>query len=134
MRMIKDLRYHLLAAGILLISPSLTVQPTPATGSLTVIVKNIRNSKGQIGLSLYQSSDGFPNHPEKALVSVFIKANADSAKYTFSDVKPGIYAAAAFHDENGDKKVNSNLLGIPLSLLIKKNFANQIVYRNIAMK
>ena len=113
MRIINNLRYHLLATSILLSTLSFTFQPSVRTGNLIVIVKNIRNTKGQIGLSLYQSGDGFPNHPEKALVSVFIKAKADSATYSFSNIKPGIYAAAAFHDENSDKKVNSNFLGIP---------------------
>ncbi len=113
MRNIQNLPYHLLATSILLITLSFTEQPSPGTGNLTIIVQHLRNSKGQIGLSLYQSSDGFPNHPEKALATVFIKAHADSVEYTFSNIKPGTYAAAAFHDENGDKKVNATLLGIP---------------------
>ena len=99
--------------GMLCGASSFTNQPAAQTGNLTVIVKNIRNNKGQIGLSLYQSGDGFPNHPEKALISTFVKVTSGSAEYTFSNIKPGTYAAAVFHDENSDKKVNSNFFGIP---------------------
>ena len=113
MKIIINLRHLLLGTRILLITLSFTNQPSAGTGNLTVIVKNIRNSKGQIGFSLYQSGDGFPNHPEKALIFVFIKVNPNLTEYTFKDIKAGTYAAAAFHDENSDKKVNSNFLGIP---------------------
>lgn len=113
MKVITNLRYHLLTIGTFLMTVSFTNQPSAGTGNLTIIVKNIRNGQGQIGLSLYQSGDGFPNHPEKALVSAFIKASVNSVEYTFSNITLGTYAAAAFHDENSDKKVNSNLIGIP---------------------
>ena len=58
MKIIKKLGYPLLATNLLLIIVSFTDQPSAGTGSLTVIVKNIRDNKGQIGISLYQSGDG----------------------------------------------------------------------------
>ncbi len=32
---------------------------------------------------------------------------------TIDDVPPGLYAAQAFHDENGDGLLNRNILGLP---------------------
>src|SRR5581483_12351337 len=74
-------------------------------GALTVVVNNIRNNNGQIGFCLFQESDGFPNHPEKALLSVFVKVTGNSAQYTFSNIQFGTYAVCVFHDENSDTKI-----------------------------
>lgn len=104
---------YLLVASTLISSPFVTNQPSPATGDLTVIVKNIRNNKGQIGLSLFRTADGFPNHREKSVISVFIPAKIGSTEYTFKNIQADTYATAVFHDENSDGKINSNFIGIP---------------------
>ena len=92
---------------------SLTSLSYNTNGNLTVLVKNIRNEKGQIGFCLYNSSSGFPKHPEKAKQCIFIKAEANSAVCTFTDIPLGNYAVCVFHDENNDHKINSNFIGIP---------------------
>ncbi len=92
---------------------SFTGQPTVKKGNLKVTVNKMRNSAGQIGFSLYNSDKGFPSDPENAITNVFIKNNGTSVEYTFSDIPMGTYAVAVFHDENSDKKLNTNWLGIP---------------------
>lgn len=111
---------HIILVGVIigLTSPFILTrspmrQPSKTTGNLHVIVKNIRNSTGQIGFCLFTSGDGFPNHPEKALTAIFIKVSRDSTEYTFKDIPMRSYAISVFHDENSDKKVNSNFIGIP---------------------
>lgn len=81
-------------------------------GNLKVIVSNIRNSKGQIGFCLYNSNENFL-HPEKAMLSSFVKVNGSTAEYTFINVEMGTYAISVFHDEDNDKQINSNFLGMP---------------------
>jgi uncharacterized protein (DUF2141 family) len=83
------------------------------TGNLTVVVINMRNSEGQIGFFLYKNSEGFPNHFDKSIVSSYVKTNAASTEYTFLHVPLGTYAVCVFHDENKDKKINSNFIGMP---------------------
>ena len=82
-------------------------------GNLKVVVNGIRNSNGQIGFCLFKTADGFPNHPEKATSTTYVKASGNSAVYTFTNIDLGVYAVSVFHDENSDKTVNSNFLGIP---------------------
>lgn len=84
-----------------------------ANGNLTVFVKNIRNTKGQIGFCLFKTGSGFPKHPEKAIQCAFVRINMSSAEHTFTNVPFGTYAVCAFHDENNDKKINANFFGIP---------------------
>ena len=62
------------------------------------------------GASLDQS---IKQLPARHIISVKAFSAYASTEYTFTNLKPGTYAAAAFHDENSDKKINSNLLGIP---------------------
>jgi uncharacterized protein (DUF2141 family) len=99
--------------AIIIFSFSLSNSISGGNGNLKVVVSHIRNNTGQIGFCLFNSSKGFPNHPDKALVSIFIKAIANSTNYTFSNVSTGSYAICVFHDENSDRKVNTNIIGIP---------------------
>ena len=82
-------------------------------GSLRVSVENIRNNKGQIGFCLFNSSVGFPQKTEKAVQRAFVRIDGNSVEYTFTNVSPGTYAVCIFHDENSDKKINTNFIGIP---------------------
>jgi uncharacterized protein (DUF2141 family) len=83
------------------------------TGNLKVVVINMRNGQGQVGFFLYKSSDGFPNHFNKSIMSAYVKTNAASTEYTFLNVPMGTYAVCVFHDENNDKTINSNFIGMP---------------------
>ena len=98
----------------LLWTSTLPVSRSDKTGrSLTVLVTNIRNNKGQIGFCLFNAGAGFPDHPEKAMQRTFVPVTGNTAQYTFGDIPPGTYAVSVFHDENGDKKINRNFIGIP---------------------
>ncbi|HTA27993.1 MAG TPA: DUF2141 domain-containing protein [Bacteroidia bacterium] len=108
-----NLLKYILVLFFLIPAYSFTSQPTVKKGNLKVIVNKMRNSAGQIGFSLYNSDKGFPNHPENAISNVFVKNNGTSVEYTFTNIVMGTYAIAVFHDENSDKKINTNWLGIP---------------------
>lgn len=113
MQKAKNLRNYVLILFVLITNLSFKSQLYVANGNLTVFVKNIRNDKGQIGFCLFNKSLGFPNHTEKAMLCAFIKVKGNSAEYTFTNIPFGTYAVCVFHDENADKKINSNIIGIP---------------------
>ena len=81
-------------------------------GNLKVIVNKMSSDKGQIGFCLFNSSEGFP-HPEKAIQCVFVKTNINSTEYTFTNIEMGTYAVSVFHDENNNKKLDTNWIGLP---------------------
>ena len=97
----------------LLISFSLKSQTLVKKGNLKVIVTNIKSITGQIGFCLFKTSTDFPNHPEKAILAAFVKTSGNSVEYTFTNIEMGTYAVSAFHDEDSDRKINSNFIGIP---------------------
>jgi len=113
MRKTNYLLNYMIFMLLLMSNFTLKGQANIANEKLIVSVKNIRSSKGQIGFCLFKTSLGFPKHPEKAIQRAFVKMDGNSAEYTFTNVPFGTYAVCVFHDENDDKKINTNFIGIP---------------------
>ncbi len=78
--------------------------------NITVKIENLNSNIGQIYISLYNTETSFLNKGFK-LTTSSIKNN--SCTIIFKDVPKGIYAISFFHDENENKKMDSNFLGIP---------------------
>jgi uncharacterized protein (DUF2141 family) len=94
--------------------PSITAQTKDMT-TLTVRVTGARNTKGKIGVTLFQDAQGFPDDASKAIrqQSVEIDPNTMSAQATFKDLPQGTIAVSVLHDENGNGKMDKNLVGVP---------------------
>lgn len=84
-----------------------------SNSNLTVTVEGVKNPRGQVCLSVFSSSQGFPNNSAGALQAQCVKATQTPLQVTFQNLKPGSYAVAVFYDANGDGTLNSNFLGIP---------------------
>lgn len=80
---------------------------------LSVTVTGLRNNKGYVLVSLFSSSAGFPDKPEKAVRRAKITISNKTSVCSFSGLPAGTYAVAILHDENGDQKMNTNFFGIP---------------------
>ena len=105
---------------------ALVVLPLPAgADELRVTVEGIRSAQGTVLIGLYdgpesfekaiEASDkeGFLIDPER-FGAVALRANAAmKSAVVFSNLGPGRYAAVAFHDENGNGRLDRNFLGVP---------------------
>ena len=80
--------------------------------SVDVIVTNIKSSQGEIGCGLHDSSGSFPMGSD-SVAQVWINANSGSVRCQFNNLPPGRYAVAVSHDLNGNRKTDTNFLGIP---------------------
>lgn len=88
--------------------------PTFAEGENSLAAEiTLRNDQGEVFCSLFKSENGFPMEEEKAVIHFSVKAVEKTARCEFPDVKPGEYAIAVFHDENGDGKLDRSGIGIP---------------------
>jgi len=77
-----------------------------AQHSLTVDIDKLSNNKGVVSIVVFDA------HKKQADgTSVKIKNNKCSV--TFKNLKSGDYAVQYFHDENLNKKVDKNRIGIP---------------------
>jgi uncharacterized protein (DUF2141 family) len=83
-------------------------------GNLNIQINALRNNKGQICANLYNSSKGFPQNKAKVFQSKCVKIGESATLVKFENLAAGSYAVAVIHDENGDREMNNDDLGIPV--------------------
>jgi uncharacterized protein (DUF2141 family) len=88
--------------------------PSPeAKESIKVRVTKVSTKKGEVMLALFSSSKGFPYETSYAIQKQKGNAVNGIIELSFTDIPPGTYAIALFHDTNSDGKLNTNFMGIP---------------------
>jgi uncharacterized protein (DUF2141 family) len=106
------------AAAVCLLLPALSAAPATtraapdAPAVLRVEVTDLRRHKGQLIFGLFASPDGFPTDDRKAVAWQTRPADADTVVFT-AEVPPGRYGASVLHDENGNARMDRNVVGIP---------------------
>jgi uncharacterized protein (DUF2141 family) len=105
--------------------PASQAPPEGARGTATLVVEveGLKDDRGKVHASLYASEDGYPTRPEKALRQADVAISGGRAVAIFEGLAPGGYAVAAYHDENGDGKLDTGFLGIPTEGLGASNDA-----------
>ncbi|BAZ06834.1 DUF2141 domain-containing protein [Calothrix sp. NIES-3974] len=83
------------------------------TSTLTVEIDNLRNYLGKVYVSLFADGKGFPHNAKNAVQVKIVEITDIPLIIKFDRLQPGDYAIALIHDENGDGKLNCNILGIP---------------------
>lgn len=89
------------------------ISAVSAQNSLTVNISNITTKKGQIEIGLFNKEKNFLKNGAQFLKRK-INVKGNKLNYTFENLPKGNYAIAVFHDENGNNKCDTNLIGIPL--------------------
>jgi uncharacterized protein (DUF2141 family) len=79
--------------------------------TITVRVNGLRNDKGLVFVALFDSERTFD--AKKALMGGQTRPSNGSAVVVLENVVPGRYAVSFIHDENENKKLDTNFLGIP---------------------
>lgn len=82
-------------------------------GDLTIIISGLKNNKGDVKIGLYNSEESWIGNTEKYRGNT-ININNKRAEWVIKSIPYGEYAIKFFHDENGDDKINGNLIGIPI--------------------
>lgn len=84
-----------------------------ASRTVQLSIENIRNTKGELRILVFYSSDGFPDDPGRAVFSA-TKPPTNNVTLEVPELQMGhSYAFSVLHDENGDGRLNTNFLGIP---------------------
>ena len=78
--------------------------------TLTVNISGLKSSKGTLIVGLYNQKDTFL---KKQFQSKFINITHKQAVVIFREIPKGTYAVSFIHDENDNKKMDTNLFGIP---------------------
>ena len=79
---------------------------------LVVNVSGVTEPAGQIGCALFASPAGFPTD-NSAARQIWLPADPKGITCSFQGLVAGTYAVSIGHDQNGNGKVDTNLLGMP---------------------
>ena len=98
--------------AILLVS-FLTLLSTKETSTIKVKITGFKSIKGKCLVSLHNLAASFPAKPDKAMQSKNVVITDDGTTVVFENLPNGTYAIAVVHDENDNKKMDTNFFGIP---------------------
>lgn len=89
----------------------------PGFGTIRARVSGLRNTQGSIACLLFESPEGWPGDVRKALskAQATIRGTGQTAggECMFRDVPFGTYAVATIHDEDENRKMKQNFMGVP---------------------
>ena len=105
-------KYFLLVVTFFLAGSSLVAGEKQGTGDILVIVKGLRNNKGDVKIGLFDSKQSYDGKEEK-FKGAILGINNKTAKWRLSGIPFGEYAIKAFHDEDGDDRIDTNFFGMP---------------------
>ncbi len=89
--------------------------------ALNISITGQNSNKGSIALVVFSSADGFPKKSENAVFRSFVKVQDFPLSVK---LKNGTYAISIFHDENNNKKLDTNFIGIPKEAF---GFSNDVI-------
>ncbi len=79
---------------------------------LSVRFKGLQSPRGAVMVALFDNEADYAKVAAPLRVAKIDAAGGD-VRVTFADLKPGAYAIKAFHDLNGDGKLDVGLFGAP---------------------
>lgn len=112
-----DRRARPAGTGLALLAASLPLAlltpPAAADGSLQVHVEvsSFRHAKGTLNCRLFTEASSFPDG--NGARTVRVPVDGAQASCAFANLAPGTYAVAVVHDENGNGRLDKNLIGVP---------------------
>lgn len=94
----------------------LTALSLPASAepiNVTVVIKDIDSNTGGVVVSAYNDPEKWFSDDVAARERVELNDSASIEVSIELSLEPGEYAFTAYHDENDNKKLDSNFIGIP---------------------
>ena len=85
------------------------------THKLSIHISGISKIKGSLFIAVFRATDVFPVFG-KQFKGIVKEVEGKSQNYTFDDLPEGEYALAIYQDENRNKILDKNLLGIPTEI------------------
>ena len=82
--------------------------------SITIDVSGIKERKGKLQVALFNSAEGFPDKAKPFRAEALNITEDNPLQVVFKDLPAGDYSVAAYHDKNGNGKLDKNLVGIPV--------------------
>jgi uncharacterized protein (DUF2141 family) len=82
--------------------------------TITINFQNIDVKKGgYLYISLFNSEKGYP-YLDKVFKTMYVPVSKQEMSVTFENIQPGTYAINVFHDENSNKRMDTNFIRMPV--------------------
>lgn len=104
--------HALLGAGALAASVAALPASPASAAEVVVRVAGIAASAGEVGCALFGPGPGFPMDIGAAR-QLWLKADTGGVTCRFADVPEGTWAVSVSHDLNGNRRADTNLVGMP---------------------
>ena len=91
--------------------PLLLAAPSLQAAELTIEITGIPTVKGAVLVALYDDPGAYDANQRG--MSAMVKVTGETETVVFKDLAEGDYAVKLFHDENGNYKLDTNMLGLP---------------------
>lgn len=91
---------------------ALNVSTVSFAESIKINIKNLKNNMGSLAIAVYDSKENFLKE-DKATQKQYISLKNFNNEVLFKDLAAGNFAVAIYHDENENKKLDSNMFHIP---------------------
>ena len=85
------------------------------THKLSIHISGISKIKGSLFIAIFRPTDDFPVFG-KQFKGIVKEVEGKSQNYNFDNLPEGEYALAIYQDENRNKILDKNLLGIPTEI------------------
>ncbi|MEY3126273.1 MAG: hypothetical protein RL273_392 [Bacteroidota bacterium] len=85
------------------------------THTLSIHISGISKIKGSLFIAVFRATDDFPVFG-KQFKGIVKEVEGKSQNYNFDNLPEGEYALAIYQDENRNKILDKNLLGIPTEI------------------
>ena len=97
-------------------------------GKIIVEVDNFEHDQGFAFVSLCKPGDIFPPaEKQKPFARKIVKIENKKAIIIFEDIPFGTYAVGVFHDKNNNRRLDRNILGMPVEFYGFSNNARGII-------
>lgn len=102
----RSLSFAFVVAAIFVAGPA-------SAARIIVTIDGLHSAQGVVFIGLYASPTKFLNGNQTDAVRR-VPAQTGPITVVFDNLPPGTYAVGAYHDENGNDHLDTNLLGLPV--------------------
>lgn len=82
-------------------------------GEFTLKIQNIKQTQGLLRVAFYNKANDFLEDKSIVFAKEFKANQKGEISVTWGEIAYGSYALAIYHDKNGNKKLDKNLVGYP---------------------
>jgi uncharacterized protein (DUF2141 family) len=95
---------------------------------IVVVIDGLHSAKGDVYVALYSKPDEFPDG-DYSDRHTKVRASTGPITVIFDDLRPGLYAVGAYHDENANGKFDTNFIGYPAEGYALSNGIRAVISR-----